>query len=340
MTEVLRDRFDGWDDFVMNHPDATVYHLSPWGDVVRKVYRLRTCYLSARSGGKVTGILPLARVGFPFLGRQLVSLPYHMYGGLIAEGEEAEGRLLEAAAGVARELGAGSVELRNCSPVDSSWKAREDKLSVVLDLPEDPEILWKSFSAKVRNQCRKGDKKGLTFEVDPPDALDAFYGIMVTNMRRLGSPVHARAFFAAARESFPDRSRIHVVRSEGMPVAAGFTISFRDKVEIPWASSLWEYNRVCANMFLYWNILRDSIERGAREFDFGRSTRNSGTHKFKLQWGGEEIPLYYQYWTGEDSEEAPAGTRGKAFQLASRVWCRLPEGVTRALGPHLVRRLP
>jgi FemAB-related protein (PEP-CTERM system-associated) len=263
-----------------------------------------------------------------------------MYGGLIAEGEEAEARLLEAAAGAAREVGAGAVELRNCSPVDSSWKAREDKLSVVLDLPEDPEELWKALSAKVRNQCRKGDKAGLTFETDPPGALDDFYGIMVTNMRRLGSPVHARSFFAAARDTFPDRSRIHVVRSEGKPVAAGFTIAFRDKVEIPWASSLWEYNRVCANMFLYWNILRDSIERGAKKFDFGRSTRDSGTHKFKLQWGGEEVPLYYQYWIGEDSEEAPSGTEGKAFQLASRVWCRLPEGVTRIVGPHLVRRLP
>jgi FemAB-related protein (PEP-CTERM system-associated) len=340
MIEIVRDRLDGWDGFVLDHPEATVYHLESWRDVLQKVYGLETRYLSARSGGRVMGILPLARVGAPFLGRRLVSLPYHMYGGLIAEGEEAKACLLEAATGVARDLGADVIELRNRSLVDSSWVSREDKVSVVLDVPEDPEVLWKSLSAKVRNQCRKGEKEGLTCEVNPPGALEDFYGIMVTNMHRLGSPVHAREFFAAARDTFPDRSRIHVVRSDGSPVAAGFTLSFREKVEIPWASSLWEYNRVCANMFLYWNILRDSIEQGARVFDFGRSTKDSGTHKFKLQWGGKEVPLHYQYWTGTEAEEAPAGTQGKAFQVASRVWSRLPVRVTRVLGPHIVRRLP
>jgi len=341
MTEVARDVLDGWDEYVAAHPGSTVYHLPRWGEFLRNVYCLETAYLSAREGGRVRGVLPLALVGGPFPRRQLVSLPYHMYGGLLADGEGAEAALLDAATGLASDLGVGTIELRNLSPVDDSWKKREDKVSVLLALPEDPNTLWASFTAKVRNQCRKGEKENLVYETEPPDALEAFYGIMAVNMRRLGSPVHSRRFFASARDMFPERSRIHVVRCDGKPVAAGFTLSYREKVEIPWASALWEYNPVCANMFLYWNIIRDAILSGAKVFDFGRSTRDSGTHRFKTQWGGSEVPLYYQYWMKSGGgDEAPVGTQGKAFQIASRVWCRLPLGLTRVLGPHIVRRLP
>jgi serine/alanine adding enzyme len=338
--EVVEDRFDGWDDFVFSQPQSTIYHLVGWRDVLREVYGLFTCYLSARDGNRVMGILPLARVGAPLLGRQLVSLPYHMYGGLIAEAPEAEKKLLERAAAVAPRMGVSSIELRNVVPVDSTWKERTNKVSMLLALPEDPQELWKALSAKVRNQCRKGEKAGLEFEVDPSNALDEFYRIMVVNMRDLGSPVHAKAFFAAAREHFPETTRIHVVRHQGQCIAAGVTVAFKEKVEIPWASSLRQYNPLCPNMFLYWNILKDSIARGVREFEFGRSTVGSGTHRFKKQWGGEEVPLHYQYWTAKDAEDIPEGTSGRAYELASRVWCRLPLGVTRLLGPHVVRRIP
>lgn len=338
--DVVIDDFEGWDEFVLSHPQSTAYHSSKWRDVVREAYGLSTYYLSARRDGRVVGVLPLARVGAPLLGRQLVSLPYHMYGGVIADEPGVCSGLLDRAVEVARSAGAGRIELRNVVPVDADWKARSNKVSMVLSLPDDAEELWKSFSAKVRNQCRKGEKADLEFLSDPPGALEDFYRIMVINMRDLGSPVHARTFFAAAQRHFPAASRIHVVRHEGKAIAAGFTIAFKRKVEIPWASSLREYNSLCPNMFLYWSILKDSIGRGVREFDFGRSTLNSGTYRFKKQWGGKEIPLHYQYWTARDTGEVPSGTQGRVYQAAARVWCRLPLVLTRLLGPHLVRRIP
>lgn len=338
--ELAQDSFDGWDEFVRAQANASIYHLSGWREVLKRTYGIRTRYLSVRDGGRVVGILPLARIGAPVLGWKLVSLPYHMYGGLLAKGAEAAVRLVEGAVSAARAEGAGEVELRNVAPVGCGLLQRTDKVSLVLPLPEDPEELWKSFPAKVRNQCRKGEKEGLEFEVDPPDALDAFYSVMVVNMRDLGSPVHAREFFAAAREGFPRAGRVSVVRYRGATVAAGFTLAFKDKVEIPWASSLREYHRLCPNMFLYWNTLKDSIGRGVREFDFGRSTVNSGTHRFKQQWGGREVPLYYEYWTAKERDAAPSGTEGAAYRAASQVWRRLPLAVTRVLGPQIVRRIP
>ena len=48
-------------------------------------------------------------------------------------------------------------------------------------------------------------------------------------------------------------------------------------------------------MLLYWNLLQRSIERKQRVFDFGRSTMDGNTFRFKKQWGAEPHPAVWQY---------------------------------------------
>ena len=42
-----------WDNYVQSCPDATVYHLSGWADIMRDVFGHRTEYLSAVDRGRV-----------------------------------------------------------------------------------------------------------------------------------------------------------------------------------------------------------------------------------------------------------------------------------------------
>jgi hypothetical protein len=92
-------------------------------------------------------------------------------------------------------------------------------------------------------------------------------------------------------------------------------------------------------MLLYWAILDRSSRAGFRWFDFGRSTRGSGTHQFKRQWGAEERPLYW-YTLRLDGKSNGNGTGGGGLaRHAVRLWQRLPVGVSRVLGPRLRRYL-
>ena len=43
-------------------------------------------------------------------------------------------------------------------------------------------------------------------------------------------------------------------------------------------------------MLLYWEVLKLAIDRHYRVFDFGRSSRDSGTFRFKQQWGAQAQP--------------------------------------------------
>ena len=80
-----------------------------------------------------------------------------------------------------------------------------------------------------------------------------------------------------------------MVYHEGKPASAAFLIQNSNMMEIPWASTIRDYNRFNLNMVLYWEVLKLSCEQGCDAFDFGRSTIDATTYKFKKQWGAQPI---------------------------------------------------
>jgi hypothetical protein len=109
--------------------------------------------------------------------------------------------------------------------------------------------------------------------------------------------------------------------------------------EVPSASSLKEYNPTNVNMLMYWHLLQRAIERGQQVFDFGRSTIDGATFRFKKQWGADPHAATWQYHVlrGVVGEMRPDNPK---YQRAIRIWQRLPLAVTRWLGPIVIRGIP
>jgi FemAB-related protein (PEP-CTERM system-associated) len=159
------------------------------------------------------------------------------------------------------------------------------------------------------------------------------------NMRDLGTPVYGQALFRTVLQQFPGRAELCVVRAEGQAAAAALLLHGKGVTEVPSASALRRYNPTCANMLLYWHLLERSVERRQSVFDFGRSTRDSGTYAFKKQWGAVPEPAEWQYYlrTGTVGAMRPDDPGN---QRLIRVWQRLPVSLTRWLGPPIVRGIP
>jgi len=336
--ETAADR-DAWDAFVATHPAATHYHRAGWQRIIERTYRNPTVYLMARDRGEVAGLLPLALVsGFPSA-THLVSLPYLGYAGLCARAPEAAEALLAEAERQRARFGARYVELHNLAPhagEAAPLTTNTDKLRMVLALESDPERLWKRLDAKVRNQVRKATKSGLRIEVGGAEFIEPFYAAFAENMRDLGSPVHRIGLFRELFSAFPDDTRLFMVFKDEVAVGGAVLVRHKGLAEVPWASSRREFFSMCPNNLLYWEILRDCCTRGIAEFDFGRSTRASGTFRFKEQWGAEPRPLYWQFQLPADVPAPdPTHTSLKA-RLMVRMWQKLPLQVANRLGP-LVR---
>jgi FemAB-related protein (PEP-CTERM system-associated) len=211
---------------------------------------------------------------------------------------------------------------------------------MLLRLERDAAKGWERLDRKVRNQVRKAEKSQLTARAGGAELLDRFYGVFARNMRDLGTPVYSRGFFAAVLAAFPDTARVFLVDSGEVTVAAAITLSYRDTIENPWASSLREYRSLSPNTLMYWRMLEHAMATGHSTFDFGRSTPNEGTFHFKQQWGAEPTPLHWEYVLANGNSLPNLSPSNPKYRAAIALWTRLPLAVANRLGPHIVRSIP
>ena len=330
-----------WDRYIHEQPSATGYHVSGWRTVMEKTFGHPTFYnMALDENGAVQGVLPLVFLRSRLFGRFLVSLPYLNYGGLVTSSPEATALLLEEAGRCARALGGRHIELRHVAGLQLDWPKKDHKVSMRLHLPSHFDELMKAFPPKLRSQIRRGEKEGMTVQVGGLDLLDEFYAVFARNMRDLGTPVYGKYFFADILRTFPKDAKICAVRLGADTVAAGLVYGFRQTLEIPWASSDRRYARMAPNMMLYGSVLRYACEQGYRVFDFGRSSKDSGTYRFKEQWGAKPVQLHWYYWLRDGGPLPELNPQNPKYALAIRVWQQLPVPVTTTIGPWIAKYLP
>jgi serine/alanine adding enzyme len=328
---------DKWDEFVFASPVATVSHLYSWRRIIAEAYGHRSFYLTARRDNEVAGILPLIQVKGRLLGNVISSMPFQDYGGIVANNEETFRALLNQALRLKKDCDAESMELRNRDALfPSEGKLRQNKATLILDISAGPENLWKSFSPKVRNQIRKAQKSGLSTQSGGPELLEAFYRPFAVNMRDLGSPVHHPRFFKELFSAFGNNAQVRLVREGTQTIGGLITLFYKNTAIVPWASCFRQYFPKCPNNLLYWEAIQHACARGCTSFDFGRSSINSGTYHFKVQWGAQSTPLHWQFFS-QDTYQAPAESSG--LRMAATIWKHIPISVANFLGPYIRKHL-
>jgi serine/alanine adding enzyme len=329
-----------WDRFVARHPHASAYHVWKWRQVFERAFGHDTLYLAARDHGSIVAVLPLVIFKSRIFGRFGVSLPFVNYGGVLARDHASAQAMLQRASALADEHRLAHVELRHTARQFPDLEARTHKVGMLLRLERDTATAWESLDRKVRNHVRKAQKSQLTARAGGVELLDRFYGVFAHNMRDLGTPVYSRRFFAEVIAACPDSARVFLVDRGDLTVAGAITLSHRDAIENPWASSLREYRSLAPNTLMYWRMVEHAVETRHSVFDFGRSTPDEGTFHFKKQWGAEPTPLNWEYVLANGHTLPNLSPSNPKYRAAIALWQRLPLAVANRLGPHIVRSIP
>lgn len=336
--------FDGpsetWDALFEGKDGATFCHLYGWRRVMEDALGHETFYLVAKNtDGKPEGALPLVRVRSRLFGDYLISMPFLNYGGPIGT-PAARAALVREAAQMARELGVDLLELRNRRVLTADpLELNQRKVTVIKELPQSSRDLWENgLRSKVRSQVRRPLKEGMEVRTGP-ELLEPFYDVFSTTMRDLGTPVLPRKFFEAIREHLAEAVLFMTVELEGEPLAAGCGLHWGGELEITWAGASREHSKLAPNMLLYWGMMEESVRLGMDRFNFGRCTPESGTHRFKKQWGTEDHLLPWLQWSSSGIPSPPDPDSPK-YRTAINVWQKLPVGLTNVIGPPISRCLP
>lgn len=334
-----------WDDFVRRSPIATFCHLSGWQKVVEHTWGHRPVSLYAEHNRQIVGVLPLFLIRSRWFGVRLLSTPNAVYGGAIANTDEAHLALVEAAQAMGIAQNVDYLELRdtgfrNYEMPDGKRQSSDLYVTFERSLVPDEDELMKSFPRDVRRMIRQGEKHRLRAEFGGEELLDEFYEVYAVSVRNLGTPVFPKKLFANFLREFPVNSDILLIRQDKRVAGAVLSFYFRDTVMPYYGGAYREFHRAGINNFMYWELMRRSAQNGYKHFDFGRSKQGTGACEFKRGWRMTERPLPYQFFPIRVETLPDLNPANPKFKLLIEVWKRLPLGVTKLIGPKIVRNFP
>ncbi len=330
-----------WDSYVDAHAGGTPFHLTAWGKTLREVFGYTDRSMAARgTDGRIEGVLPLFEVDNFMTGRVLISSPFAVYGGILADSSEVLDALGAEARRLGEERGAQYIELRNCREEQRIGATPVDRYATFVQhvSPMTDEELLATVSKKTRNMVRKALKS--PFSARPAASMDTFYALMCHNYRRLGTPIFPRRFFDSLARNYGAAVDLREILVEDKVAAAAFNFLYKGSMHTYYAASAPEFLNLAPNNFMYFEFLRWSGQNGFQEFDFGRSKKESGTWEFKRHWGTTIRELPYEVVLIRRKDPPNFSPKNPKFEAVIAVWQRLPLFVTKLLGPRLIGLFP
>jgi FemAB-related protein (PEP-CTERM system-associated) len=331
-----------WDAFVKAHPFGSPFHLSNWQKTIQSTFGHKPLHIvAADSKGEVVGVLPLFLVRSRLFGRMLVSTPQAAYGGILASSEAITNQVLIRAQQLARELNVEIPGITWFSQFDSERHAvcrRTFTLHFVRNSIAEPETNMLAIPRKTRAEVREGIKHGLEFNADAIGTRE-FFNIYSHSVHNLGTPVFPRSLFQNGLKEFGAECKIFSVHWKDKLVAAVWTLFYKDEVVPYFGGSLREYNRLAANNFMYWMLMKYGCENGYKVFDFGRSKKGTGSFDFKKRWGMTMTDLPYQYALVRQTSMPDTSPLNPKFSFGIQAWRKLPLSLTRVIGPVISRHV-
>lgn len=332
-----------WDAFVKSHADGSIYHLSDWARVLKRAFGYEARGVALRDpAGRIAAIAPLFEVR-GLASRRLVGVPFRDRGGILAATPESERAALRAARERATELGASSLVLKSCAPVDEEV-AKAEGFSVsrywihsVMALQRGE--LWRRVGKKNRNMVRQAEKHGLACEWrSGPEQAETWHRLHRDTQSRLGVPVFPRALFEAILDEGRDWARLLLILGPKGPVAGGIFFAFADRYIYGYSASTLSGQEMRANDLMLFEALREAERSGAHSFDFGSdSPKQTSLLAFKEKWGAVQSPT--TVLSVPASSEERSDSSSALYSAARAVGRVLPSPLWAALTSPLVRKL-
>ncbi len=336
-----------WDAYVGRAEGATFFHLSSWQDILERVFRHPTHYLYTTADdspdGPITGVLPLAHVRSWLFGGALTSLPFGVYGGVVAADDASAAALMQQAETLGGQLRVPHLELRHLQQRCPQWPQQDLYVTFRKPILPEEEANMLAIPRKQRAMVRKGIKNGLRSVIDTEaggPGVQRFFDLYADNVHRHGTPALPRAYFQALLQAFGSAVEVLTVEdAQGRPVSSVLSFYFRNEVLPYYAGDALAARDLAANDFKYWELMRRACARGIGVFDYGRSKRGTGSFDFKKNWGFEPQPLHYEYRLFTRDAIPQHNPNNPKYKLLIEAWRRMPLALANRLGPHLVRSL-
>jgi len=326
-----------WDTYVDRHEQGSFFHLSGWASVLAEGLGHRAYYYFARSEGRIVAVLPLAHVKSFLFGNALVSTPFCVFGGVLADNSQAAIALEHHARQLAQSLGVDYLEFRGQCHDKEGILQKDLYVNFRKAISADNAANLSDIPRKQRAVVRKGINSHLYSEWDDTD--QRFFRAYSESVRNLGPPIFPRRYFRVLQRVFGDAVSILTISVDQSLVASVLSFRYKDCILPYYGGGVEKARALKGNDFMYWELMRRSADQGITCFDYGRSKKGTGSYSFKKNWGFEAAELPYYYFLVRAKEIPDLNPLNPKYRFFIAAWKKLPLAIANFIGPFLARYL-
>ena len=329
-----KDRND-WNSYVTRHPHGTFFHLAEWREVLQQAFKIETFYLYSQDSTGINGVLPLALVHRPLLGKVMISTPFCVLGGALSDSVDITMQLEDTAVELAKQHRVKYLELRYHEQTRADWPVNSDYFNFCKDLYQSNEENFKAIPKRRRAEVRKALSINLACEEDID--INRFFAIYSCSLRNQGTPAYPKRYFEVLHSIFKERMQILTVSQDGNAICSLLSFYFGKRVMLYYIGGMPSARSLRAYDLVIWHQMQYACDRGVEIFDLGRSIAGTGSFNSKKTWGIKPEQLVYQYYLIRANNVPHINPLNPRYRPLIAVWKRLPLGVANSIGPLFSR---
>ena len=336
-----------WDEFLLNQPNASVFHTSAWAKAIIETYGYLPRYIVLEDeGGQYVAGIPFFLIKSRFTGTRLVCLPFSDYCYPLSENPEYIALLIDAAKKDMEAQGASYLEIRGWqsgnSPEELGLLPFHYHLSHIIDLEQDIDTLESKFRSNVRWSIRKAAKENVTFRLaESEQDLKMFSRLNVMTRKKNGVIPQPYSFFQSVYRNLVMHGLGYLVVAEweGKTIAASMFLRYKDTMYYKYNASDRRHLGKCPNHLLIWESIKQSYNDGLAKLDFGRcSPEDEGLRTFKNRWAAQEIDLPCYYYPIVKGTMTYTDTSLK-YRIMNRAVATMPNFLLTSIGSRVYKHL-
>lgn len=307
------------------------------------------------SKDEVCAILPLVNTG-----KVWVSLPHFSYGGILFEEKctgITESDIINSIISkiISSELSSGFYSycidgkqdwkeylsqkffVRTLSTTNDEKFSKTKKVISLLELPDSIEALSNKLNTNLKRKIRKAKKLEITIKSGGVELLDDFYSVYSRNIFELRSLNYGKKFIEDLFSTYKfGNIKIFVAYLNNSPIGSSLIAGYNGFYENMFFATSLNSRKYYVSDLLHWEMICYSIKNEKLSktnsngvYSFGRSTYNSGVHKYKSHWPIIDYPIYH-YSNMQDIRK---------HSKMLNIWGKLPYFISSPLGAKLIKHI-
>lgn len=302
-TEIITepDNLNSYSGFIQNHPRGVFFQTHSFYKSCINSNNITPHIIVAFEDDEIAGVLQFFtqyQISIPGLKR--ITARNIIWGGPIALNDDSEiiEQLLKTYI-LSFNKSALYTQVRNLfdtTPYIQAFKSfgfkDEQHLNIIIDLTKTEEELWNEVNSKRRNEIRKANKEGVSFELDQSSAaLKDSYNILKQVYSRAKLPLpHFSHFLDLFNQSDNESGlRICTAKFERKIIGCMLVLFYKETVFDYFAGSQEKYYSKCPNDLIPWEVFKWAKLSGYKKFDFGGAGNPDipyGVRDYKKKFGG------------------------------------------------------